>query len=167
MGQLTATLRRVAYVRPGVYRISWSAFHGWLWQHIPEWEWSEGFKVGTHPLMEKREAIRVRERITLALCFWRDLDPRGFARARRTMPRIVIMSSRRSYYHIAGDICVVDLARALRASVWNLTTTLVHEATHAHLIHRGIPYTPELRDRIERFCVAQELALVQRMSDAD
>lgn len=121
----------------------------------------DGFQVAAHPLMGAPEAARVTERVSAALCAWRSLDPRGFRRARVIMRRVLIKSARQSYYYSAGDMCVLDLATAMSASIWDIAAVLVHEAAHARINRRRILYTPLMRDRIERFCVAQELAFVE------
>ncbi len=41
--------------------------------------------------------------------------------------------------------------------------TIVHEATHARLEHRGIRYEETRRSSIERICIGRELALLKRL----
>jgi hypothetical protein len=48
-------------------------------------------------------------------------------------------------------------------SVWHNARTLVHEATHGVVNSWRIPYTPELRARIEKLCVAEERRFLGRV----
>lgn len=148
---------------PGVYRVSWRAFNGWVWRHIPDWTVIDGVQVAAYPLIGTPEAARVIDNVRAALYAWRDLDPNGFLRAQRVMRRILIKSTSLSYYSSAGEMCVLDLATAMSGSPWQIAAVLIHEATHAYIYSRWIQYTPTLKDRIERICVAQELEFVERI----
>lgn len=53
-----------------------------------------------------------------------------------------------------------------RSDVDLLAMTLVHEATHAHLMARGIPYSEENRERIERICVKAEVRLARLLPNS-
>jgi hypothetical protein len=48
-----------------------------------------------------------------------------------------------------------------------IAATIVHEATHARLHHRGIAYKEEWRQRIERACVRRELAFAAKLPHGD
>lgn len=160
---MSRLLRKLVQQGPGVYRLSYRAFNGWIWRHIPDWTVIDGFQVAAYPLVGAREAERVIDNVRAALYAWRDLDPSGFMRARRVMWRILIKSTALSYYSSAGEMCILDLATAMSGSKWQIAAVLIHEATHAYINRRWVPYTPELKDRIERICVAQELAFVDRI----
>jgi hypothetical protein len=45
-------------------------------------------------------------------------------------------------------------------------STLVHEATHGAISGRGIRYSPELRSRIERLCVAEEHRFLDHLAES-
>ena len=148
---------------PGIHRFSYRAFNGWIWRHIPDWTAIDGFQVAAYPLIGAPEAERVINNVRAALYAWRDLDLDGFVRGRRVMRRILIKSTPLPYYSAAGKMCILDLATAMSGTAWQTAAVLIHEATHAYINRRWIPYTPELKDRIERICVAQELAFVERI----
>jgi hypothetical protein len=45
--------------------------------------------------------------------------------------------------------------------------TLVHEAAHARIVRAGIPWWPDLFERIETRCVKEELAFCRRLQAAE
>jgi hypothetical protein len=52
-------------------------------------------------------------------------------------------------------------------SAANVAIAIVHEATHARVGQAGIPLYPDLRSRIERRCVREEIAFAQRLPRTD
>ena len=65
--------------------------------------------------------------------------------------------------------CVVDFSRfgferSPEGARVILAATFVHEATHAVLFHRGIPYTSKTRLRVERICYVEETRFVGRIN---
>jgi hypothetical protein len=43
---------------------------------------------------------------------------------------------------------------------------IVHESTHARLDRLKIPYTEDIRERVERVCIKSEIAFAKRLPDA-
>lgn len=71
----------------------------------------------------------------------------------------------RGQYERSLNACSIDIGYLLDAQVtpMRLAMTVVHEGTHAHLIHLGFRYRESERARIERLCVKSEVILAKRM----
>ena len=66
---------------------------------------------------------------------------------------------------IPNMICRIDSTYAVDLSLEYLASVIVHEATHARIAKRAIPYSEDLRCRIERLCMRQELAFAKTLPD--
>jgi hypothetical protein len=112
-------------------------------------------------------------KITLltALQLIRGCDARRFARIQRHISWVVNVGlelGKNAEYNAATRTCSIDFSEpeddaAEVWSVWHCARTLVHEATHGVLISWGIPYTQELRARIEDLCVTEERRFLSRV----
>lgn len=91
-------------------------------------------------------------------------SPARFARIRRDLRRLVLISSGGQFYHQTFRAHFVDLRFLQKASDVDLALSIVHEATHARLLNAGIRYDQALRARVEGICVGQELAFAERLS---
>lgn len=97
-----------------------------------------------------------------ALTLIQTLDPRRYRRICKSFSYIsneelISMGE----FKLRLKICRVDYTRCLTSSdtQWNLRTyarLLIHEATHALLFTRGIPYNKETWERCERLCHLEE-----------
>ena len=105
-----------------------------------------------------------------------DTDPRRFVRVRRHIRWIV--------KHIAFDrgggaeyiaqtrACNIEFREPDSDSdypywiAW-YASVLVHEATHGVINSRGIPYSPEMRVRIERLCVTEQNRFLRVLARSD
>jgi hypothetical protein len=97
-------------------------------------------------------------------------EPRRLSRMRRDLDRILITTVQiaRGQFHSPLRMCLLDEDHFCHASTTaeDLALTLVHEATHARLFAVGLGYPPDLRGRIERVCMRQELAFAARLVNA-
>lgn len=91
-------------------------------------------------------------------------DPRLLARIQRYLRRIVFLETGPQYWP-SLDACVLHDVGSLSSA--QIALLIVHEATYARLWRRGIRYSVEDRERVERVCVAAELAFVNRLPDSN
>lgn len=91
-------------------------------------------------------------------------QPLRLARITRDVQRIVVMQQPGPEFWPRLRACVVT-PRGLSLNEEEVALTIVHEATHARLHAAGIRYRPELRERVERLCVSQEVAFAQRLPE--
>lgn len=47
-----------------------------------------------------------------------------------------------------------------------IASTIIHESTHGYLCRRNIPYNEEIRHRVEKVCIRQEMAFAKRVPNA-
>lgn len=114
---------------------------------------------------------RFPEVMLAALQLLKATDPCRFARVRRRLAWISFqgMAGRSAEYQHSLRQCWIDFrdpaddADAELLTGW-CASTLVHEATHGTINTRGVPYSPELRSRIEELCVKQEQKFIQRLA---
>ena len=111
------------------------------------------------------------DRIDAALCLIRLHDPRRFRRLVSDVQGIFAFgheTTRAASFVPSLRWCVITIPDACGDDVTPeaLATTLVHEATHARLIGRGLSYARALRKRTEVLCAKQELAFARRLPDA-
>jgi hypothetical protein len=119
----------------------------------------------------RRESPEIFLRHTIdALALVERTDGRRFKRVLRHIRYVVHQKS-----HVAGQYdqrlaaCVVDFERlnfpqGPAAALYVYAALLVHEATHAAIHHRRIPYKGETRERIERLCHTEEARFLRRIN---
>ena len=66
-------------------------------------------------------------------------------------------------YNGRRKLCSLSQSFVGSSSTEAIASTIVHEATHARLRRRSIGYDEDLRGRVERACMRQELAFVRRL----
>jgi hypothetical protein len=95
-------------------------------------------------------------------------DPRRYARIRRDIEQIWIVP----LYGVAGKFagrfphrCYLDYSFVASSSREAIAATVIHEATHAQLWRRGVGISEELRYRVERICMQEELSFARRLPD--
>lgn len=93
--------------------------------------------------------------------------PRLSARMRRDVKRLLFadVSGGRYLAGLRTSMIGVDYAR--RAPPLELAMMFVHEATHARLARAGFPYLGECRERIERICIAAEIAFAEHVPGSE
>src|SRR5688500_12391223 len=104
-------------------------------------------------------------KVKAALRIIAQYDPRRWRRLRNDVSRIVILDLSGAHGgHIAGSrSCIVSRQRLARDTPALIALTIVHEATHRRIDRAGIRYWPDLQSRIERRCVAEELAFAEKL----
>lgn len=125
-----------------------------------------GFEIAN--LSEVRHDTTLFGRIEEMLALIEGVEPHRTARMRRSFRRILVGPSggaAGSYWHFL-DACVLSADHLLTCSPASSAMTLIHEATHARLHRAGVPYAPELRERIEAACLRAEIDFGRRIPDA-
>ncbi len=96
-------------------------------------------------------------------------QPRRLMRLKLDVRRILVtfVQVADAQFSPSSRTVLVDEAYVCRPDVTpsHLATTIVHEATHARLFAVGIGYPPNLRPRIERLCMREELAFAEMLPD--
>lgn len=114
-----------------------------------------------------------RETVLAALQLIKELDPRRFRRIQRYIKWVVNvpLAHGGGEYAYSMHTCRIDFEQ----SVWQpwgdqafvlCADVLIHEATHGVLNARNIPYSSQLRSRIERLCVREGQRFLSRVSEA-
>jgi hypothetical protein len=108
-------------------------------------------------------------RVERALLLVKQHSPLHYSRIINDLERvwIFLLSHGRAEYNHSLKACVLDerYVADSAASVEQIASTIVHEATHARLERLGIRYKEELRARIEAICFRRELAFAVRLPD--
>jgi hypothetical protein len=70
-----------------------------------------------------------------------------------------------AYYESATRACMLDTRYVLADAtpLEDIAATIVHEATHARLMKRGIGYEEGLRSRVEKVCLRRQFAFAVRL----
>ena len=109
------------------------------------------------------------ERVAAAIGLLAAAHPRWLRRMRGYVARIQIRQLVASVgvWHRGGRLVELDEAYLCRPdnTIARIASTLVHELTHARIDAVGIRYTTRNRIRVERACIAQEMAFVRRLPD--
>ena len=133
-------------------------------------EHRELFGVPVYVFLRDQDASEhVFTRVSGALGCLREFDDRRLVRLRKDIRLIWV----RRLYGFLGQFnpqlaaCELDENYVLRLATTPeiLASTIVHEATHAHLAKRGVRTTAAARPRIERLCHRAELAFARRLPD--
>lgn len=123
----------------------------------------EGFEVAN--LSESKEDSELLRRVREVLLLISRTEPSFFRRMKQAVCRILIAPSggaAGSYWSFL-DGCALSAHHVLTDSTTSVAMTLIHEATHARLHHKGIRYTPQLRPRIEAMCIRAEVEFARRV----
>lgn len=89
-------------------------------------------------------------------------QPRRLARFRQDVRRILILEHLGNEFWPDLRACVLTPTRLVNETT-AVAMAIVHEGTHARLLTCGIGYPRELRARIERFCIRQEIDFATRV----
>lgn len=93
----------------------------------------------------------------------REIDPRGLASLRRQVSRVYIEPAASSSYFAASNAIGLSWRLVHRHDVETIAGVLVHEATHARIEHAGIKAWPDLLPRIERRCLLEQIAFLEKV----
>jgi hypothetical protein len=109
------------------------------------------------------------DRVEAALRLIKACDPRRYQRIARDLDRIWVhlLNGNTAQYKKSISACEIDIRFVLdeHTTLELIASTIVHEATHARLEHRGIQYDEPRRDRIEKVCIRQQLLFASRLPD--
>lgn len=104
-------------------------------------------------------------KITSALELIAQYQPRRLDRIRRDLRRILVWKRvQASYWHLLRACTLTPQELDTRSDI-DVALSIVHEATHARIDMRGIRYKAELRERIERACVDEEIQFANLVPD--
>jgi len=107
------------------------------------------------------------DRIAAALMVISQNDNRLANRIRQDLKRFLISDAEGAEFIPAIRACMLSNHYVNRASADELAVVIVHESIHARLWTRGIRYSDDLRERIERLCVRHEIEFARRLPSAD
>jgi hypothetical protein len=94
-------------------------------------------------------------------------EPRRLGRVRRDIAIIAGMAGGPHHYERIVRMIALSWPGVLRGTPSQTAMAIVHEATHARVDDRGIPYEEDLRGRIEGICVRQEAAFARLLPAGD
>lgn len=105
------------------------------------------------------------ENVKLALCLLARFDERRLMLARRHFSKFIVSGTQsvNAGHFPRSRTCHLSAKFVLEYSVANLAIVIVHETTHARIDRAGIPYYPDLSNRIERRCALEEIAFAERL----
>ena len=109
----------------------------------------------------------VLERVEAALRLIKTHDPHRYNRIRRDLSRVWVrlLAGARGSFNASLSACELDERFVLddKRTPVELTSVIVHEATHARIHRAGIRYRAELRHRIEAACFRAEATFARRV----
>jgi hypothetical protein len=106
------------------------------------------------------------DKLDAALATIARFDPPRYAHLKRNVPRIwigPIPNYARGQWIDELRLCMLrdSFVADEDVSVSYVAALLVHEATHARMRRRGIPFDETIRPRVERACIKSQLAFVR------
>ena len=116
-------------------------------------------------LTDTNQFATVRNQLDLAIRLIAQFDPPRFARIARDLKGILVypFSPRpRAQYIRSFGYCELSTSTLLGDDFVSAACMIVHEATHARL-RRVRAHEAEQRLRVERACIAQEIAFLERL----
>jgi hypothetical protein len=104
------------------------------------------------------------QRVEDALKLIQQYDPTRYRRILRDVDRIWIshLIGARGQFNDTLKTCELDYKFVSSSPPELVASIIVHEATHAHPYLRKLGYPEELRYRIEKICIKQQLAFAQK-----
>ena len=93
--------------------------------------------------------------------------PRISARMRRDVKQFLFAGVSGGRYLVGLRTMMIGVDYARRAPPLDLAMMFVHEATHARLARAGFRYLEPCRERIERICIAAEIAFAERVPGSE
>jgi hypothetical protein len=105
------------------------------------------------------------DRVAEALALIHDVHPRLFRRIRRDMTQLYIRKGAGAQYWSRLHTCVLSADQVASGQAHEIALKIVHEATHARLLKAGVPWLPDLFDRVERRCIREEISFCKHLSE--
>lgn len=122
-----------------------------------------GFDVFTIDDSERMEpVVKIREALGLIAT----VEPRRINRMRRDVPRIVVWFGGYAGYWAASNSIMLGSRLIRESDPASIAGVLVHEATHARLRNRGVERRPNVEARIEKLCLREQIAFVERLPNS-
>lgn len=129
-----------------------------------------GIVVGTLAQSEDHQKI-IFERVEKALLLIQAYDTIRFGQIRRHVESIFVFGdpSANGYWHQKLRMCELEetFVRGESSSIAAIASAIVHETTHARLMHLGFGYEEPKRLRIEQICLDAERAFARRLPDGE
>jgi hypothetical protein len=168
----TANVRRhklgdAATAPPHVSR--WIPWREWPWLII----WKLADRGNVHGIdvrvfdEEGGSIGEVRARIANALELMIERNAVRFHKLRRDLRGVLVTSPSGASFIPHLRVCRLGLSYVLKLSPLELAMALVHESTHARLFRMGCSYDGAERERVERTCIAAEVAFARRFPNSD
>jgi hypothetical protein len=154
------------------WRIRYAAWYlGWqiLFRVAPS-RTLHGITVGLQPAWEEHIEGRAFERVEAGLSLIAEYEPRRLRRIGRDIRIWVERTAYAPAYYVeALRLCVIDrtFVTADDTAPAMIAVAVVHEATHARLFRRNIPYAEAIRPRIEAICDTQSAAFARRLPEGE
>ena len=112
----------------------------------------------------RRESVQSLAQVRAALYLIKTYDPYRYKRVLARFDKILVLDiPARGQFIEDLRRCVLNRDFATTATVEEVASTIVHEATHGELMRRGIGYGAEIRQRVEDICTRQELAFAAKI----
>ena len=120
-------------------------------------------------VMGDKDDAHVLRRVEDALKLIKQYDAVRYRRLLRDMDRIWVhvLTGPRGSFNSTLRRCDLDYRFVSKAPAKAIASTIVHEATHARPCVLRFGYPEELRYRIERICMRQQLAFADRLPNGD
>jgi hypothetical protein len=111
------------------------------------------------------------QKVEAALDLIKELSPARHRRILKYVPRILVFGELATWgtWHQKLRLCQIDYRylASEETSIPSVGCTLLHEATHAYLHDRNIPYDEPVRWRVEQICLKTERHLARRLPVQD
>jgi hypothetical protein len=104
-------------------------------------------------------------KVTSALEIIARYQPKRLDRIRRDLRYILIFKQPGATYWDDLRACALSAQSVASRDTEVIALSIVHEATHARIHSRGIPYDPAHQARVERVCVNEEVSLVRLLAN--
>lgn len=116
-------------------------------------------------LPHSQDVARAKEQLNLSITLIAHYDPRRFTRLKADLPGILVYpfaATPRARYNRSTGLCELSPSLALSDDIVTIAASIVHEGTHGRLRRVG-KRDAEGRLRVERVCVSQEIAFLEKL----
>ena len=125
------------------------------------------FQIAEDDLSDASDLERIRRKLADALHLITVLDNRWKRRLASHNGAILVENASSSGYLSASDTILLAMDFVRDHDAETIAGSLIHEATHARLEHWGIRAWPDLRPRIERRCLMEQIYFLKRLPGRD
>lgn len=116
-------------------------------------------------LLNSDDVARAKKQLYVAVSLIANYEPHRYARLKADLRGILVYAfarDPRARYNRSTGFCELSPCLALTDDVVTIASSIVHEGTHARLRQVG-KRDPADRLRIERLCLAQQVAFLERL----